>query len=309
MKSVRGRSPARKTCTVNNRPGKLELKIGRDLNRRLREALAEDLGSGDVTTERIVPRKLRGRGELIAKAPGVLCGAPVAERIFRLVSPSVRIRWKVGEGKAVKPGQVIMTMEGPYWALLAGERVALNFLQRLSGVATLTRKIVDAAGGGRAQPGRIASICDTRKTTPLWRELERYAVRAGGGTNHRFGLFDMVLIKENHVRAAGSLTEAVRRAKTAGSRLRIAAEARNEDEVQEAVEARADLILLDNMKPAQVRRIVRRYQGAGIPFEVSGGVNLSNVRSFARTGASRISIGALTHSAPALDLSLQLYLV
>jgi nicotinate-nucleotide pyrophosphorylase (carboxylating) len=287
---------------VNNPRGKLDLKIGRELDRRLREALAEDIGPGDVTTERIVPRSMQGRGELIAKADGIFCGGPVADRIWNLLSRRVRIAWKTREGGAVEPGQIVMRMEGPYWALLEGERVALNFMQRLSGVATLTRRIVDAAGG-RSGP----AICDTRKTTPLWRELERYAVRAGGGKNHRFGLFDMVLIKENHARAAGNLTEAVRRAKSSGPRLKIAAEARNEEEVREAIEAGAGLILLDNMKPAEIRRIVRRYRGAGVPFEVSGGVNLANVASFAKTGVERISIGALTHSAPALDLSLQLY--
>lgn len=302
MKSERGNSPARKTHTVNNRPFPLELNITRSLGRKLRESLAEDLGCGDVTSERVVPRSMQGRGQIVAKAPGVFCGAPVADYVWRLASRRVRAKWEAGEGEPVLPGFIVAELSGPYSALLIGERTALNFLQRLSGIATLTRDLVEAAGGASGP-----AICDTRKTTPLWRELERYAVRAGGGFNHRFGLFDMVLIKENHARAAGSLAEAIRKAKVSGSRLRIAAEARNEDEVRQACEGRVGLILLDNMTPAQARRIVRKYRAAGIPFEVSGGVSLSNIKAYARTGVDRISIGALTHSAPALDLSFQLY--
>lgn len=268
----------------------------------LRASLAEDLGPGDITTETTVPPRMPGEGRLIAKARGVFCGAPVADRIWRMVGRSVRVDWKVPEGGRVRPGQVVAELSGPYRALLIGERVALNFLQRLSGIATLTALLREAAGGG-AKP----AICDTRKTTPLWRELERYAVRAGGGVNHRFGLFDMVLIKENHIRAAGGLAEAIRRARAGAAGLKIAAEATSEQEVRAARGEGVDLILLDNMTPAQVRGIVTRYGGRGIPLEVSGGVGLHNIRSYARTGVDRISIGALTHSAPALDLSLQLY--
>lgn len=271
----------------------------------LRAALEEDLGTGDITTQWTVGKRSRGRGRLIAKAEGVLCGAPVADRIWRFVSPSVRIRWKAKDGGRTRHGQVLAELEGPYPALLAGERVALNFLQQLSGVATLTRQFVEAAGGGEGP-----DICDTRKTTPLWRELERYAVRTGGGVNHRFGLFDMVLIKENHARAAGGVGKAVKLAREGRERSRrrvfVATEATTAAEADDAWAAGAELILLDNMTPAQVRRIVHRFEGRGVPLEVSGGITLKNIASYARTGVDRISIGGLTHSAPALDLSLQL---
>jgi nicotinate-nucleotide pyrophosphorylase (carboxylating) len=290
---------------VSKRAPAPRLRISADLRSRLRAALREDLGDGDITTRWTVPARIPGRGKLIAKAEGVLCGAAVADAVWRLSSPAIRVRWKAADGARTRKGQVLAELEGPYPALLAGERVALNFLQRLSGVATLTRCFVDAAGGG-PRP----AICDTRKTTPLWRDLERYAVRVGGGTNHRFGLFDMVLIKENHARAAGGVGEAVRLAragrKRSHRRVRVATEAVDAREAAEASEAGADLILLDNMTPAQAGRIVRDLKGSGIPIEVSGGIHLKNVAAYARTGVDRISIGGLTHSAPALDLSLQL---
>ncbi len=279
----------------------------------LRNALAEDIGSGDVTSLSIVPARAKGRGKLIAKAEGIFCGREVAEQIWKLVSPKVKLRWKIKDGERVKPGQVLMELEGPYRALLAGERVALNFMQRLSGIATFTRQMVDEAAVAAKSASTKTSaikppaICDPRKTTPLWRALERHAVKCGGGTNHRFGLFDMILIKETHARAAGSVGRAITLARSKYPKLKIAAEATNEREVREAIRERADLILLDNMTPAQIKRIAQKHHGAGIPFEISGGVNLKNIRAYARMGADRISIGALTHSAPALDLSLQLY--
>lgn len=297
--------------------GKPLLKLDAELRRLIAQALREDVGSGDVTTGRIVPAGMRGRGKLIAKAEGILCGGPVFERAFKSASPRISVLWKAKEGSRVRPGRTVATIEGPYRALLEGERVALNFIQRLSGIATLTRQMVDAAGGRRGP-----AICDTRKTTPLWRKLERYAVAVGGGLNHRFGLSDMVLIKENHARAAGSLGEAIRRAQSGGRRVGkspaqglrkrrnvpIAAETRDAAEVAEALAEGVDLILLDNMTPGQVRRIVKEFRHvADCPFEVSGGVNLRNIGAYAKTGVDRISIGSLTHSAPALDLSLQLF--
>lgn len=280
-------------------------KLSRELLARLRAALEEDRGDGDITTRWTVPARSRGRGRLIAKAEGVLCGAPIADRIWKYASPSVRVTWKAADGSLTRPGQVLAELNGPYPALLAGERVALNFLQQLSGVATLTHQFVEAAGGKEGP-----DICDTRKTTPLWRELERYAVRVGGGVNHRFGLFDMVLIKENHARASGGVGRAVRNAlegrKKDRRRVRVATEAVNAAEAEEAFEAGAELILLDNMTPAQVRRVVEAFRGRKVPLEVSGGINLKNIAAYARTGVDRISIGGLTHSAPALDLSLQL---
>lgn len=290
---------------MSKQPPHPALKFSRELLARLRASLEEDLGSGDITTQWTVHKRSRARGRLIAKAEGVLCGAPVADRIWRMVSPAIRIHWKAGDGSLTRHRQVLAELEGPYRALLAGERVTLNFLQQLSGVATLTRRFVDASGGPDGP-----DICDTRKTTPLWRELERYAVRTGGGVNHRFGLFDMVLIKENHAREAGGVGAAVRLAREGRERARrrvfVAAEATNAGEADDAWAEGAELILLDNMTPTEVRRIVRRFEGRGVPLEVSGGINLKNVAAYARTGVDRISIGSLTHSAPALDLSLQL---
>lgn len=290
---------------MTDRPRIAPPKFSRDLVARLRAALDEDLGEGDVTTRWTVGPRSRGRGRLIAKARGVLCGAPVADRIWKMASPSIRVEWKVADGALIRPGQLLAELKGPYPALLAGERVALNFLQQLSGVATLTRQFVEAAGG-RNGP----DICDTRKTTPLWREFERYAVRVGGGVNHRFGLFDMVLIKENHARASGGVGRAVRKAvegrRKDRRRVRVATEAVDAAEAEEAFQAGAELILLDNMTPAQVRRIVAAFRDRDVPLEVSGGINLKNVAAYAHTGVDRISIGSLTHSAPALDLSLQL---
>lgn len=268
----------------------------------LQSALAEDLGAGDVTTERTVPEKLAGRGQIIAKAAGILCGAPVAHKIWQLADKKIVINWLAHDGAELAPGQVVAEMEGRMRGLLIGERVALNFLQQLSGVASLTAKFHAAAGG----PGGPV-ICDTRKTTPLWRYFERYAVAIGGGCNHRFGLFDMVLIKENHARAAGGLREAIQRSRVGTKKFRIAAEARDLAEVKICCEERVDLILLDNFTPARAKKAIEQYRPAGIPFEISGGVSLQNIASYAKAAPDRISIGALTHSAPALDLSVQLY--
>lgn len=273
-----------------------------ELTRMVKQALAEDIGTGDVTTNRIVPPRMMGWGELHAKQSGVLCGMRVAERVWRLLDDKVVIKWFAHDGEDIEKGQLVMRLEGRMRSLLLGERVALNFLQRLSGIATLTARFHDAVGGA---DGPV--ICDTRKTTPLWRSLERYAVRVGGGVNHRTGLYDMILIKENHVRAAGGLREAIRLARQDKGRLRLAAEARTAQEVEICCEEQVDLILLDNFTPQQARAVIARFRPAGIPFEVSGGVTLKTALAYARTGCDRISIGALTHSAPALDLSLQLY--
>jgi nicotinate-nucleotide pyrophosphorylase (carboxylating) len=273
-----------------------------ELDRQIRAALREDAGKGDMTSLATVPPRLMGWGRLIAKADGVLCGTHVADRVWRLADKKIEVAWRVHDGLDVTPGTVLATLKGRLRGLLLGERVALNFLQRLSGIATLTACFHDAVGGA---DGPV--ICDTRKTTPLWRALERYAVRVGGGINHRFGLFDMILIKENHARAAGGLREAIVLAKASRGRLRIAAEARTPREVQICCEERVDLVLLDNFTPQHARSVIARFRPASIPFEVSGGVTLRNAKSFARSGCDRISIGALTHSAPAMDISLQLY--
>jgi nicotinate-nucleotide pyrophosphorylase (carboxylating) len=272
------------------------------LKRLLKAALAEDVGAGDATTRAIVAPRQAGRGEIVAKSPGVLAGGPVAQSVWRLLDPRVRIDWLARDGERLRPGQRVAELRGRLNGLLTGERVALNFLQRLSGIATLTARFHEAAGGSG---GPV--IFDTRKTTPLWRVLERYAVAVGGGANHRFGLFDMILIKENHARAAGGLREALRRARRGGARRRVAAEARDGDEAAVCCEERVDLILLDNFTPARAREVIERFRPAGIAFEISGGVTLRNVAAYARAGPDRISVGALTHSAPALDFSVQLY--
>lgn len=272
------------------------------LKQRLRDALAEDIGNADLTTQYTVPEHLDGHGSILAKQKGILCGAPVAHMIWKMVDKNIKVQWTVDDGQPFRPGQNLASLDGPMHGLLTGERVALNFLQRLSGVATLTRQFHEAAGGAEGP-----LICDTRKTTPLWRALERYAVTVGGGVNHRFGLFDMVLIKENHARAAGGLDRAIRAARNAAHPgMRIAAEAHNEHEVQVCCEHHVDLVLLDNFDPLQARRVIDRFRPTGIPFEISGGVSLDNIDRFAHAGPDRISVGALTHSAPALDLSVQL---
>jgi nicotinate-nucleotide pyrophosphorylase (carboxylating) len=269
------------------------------LDALLQAALAEDLGSGDVTSEACLPPGLRARAVLLAKAPGVICGLPVAARVFGLLDPEVRWRPLVEDGCRVAAAPLrLAELEGSARALLAGERLALNFLQRLSGVATLTARCVELAAGR-------AEVLDTRKTTPNLRWLERYAVRVGGGRNHRFGLSDGVLIKDNHVRAAGGVGAAVRLARERAPRgLRIEVECTTLAEVAEALEAGADIVLLDNMPPDTLRAAVRLVAGRA-RTEASGGVHPGNLAEVVATGVEAVSLGMLTHSAPALDVSLE----
>jgi len=268
----------------------------------IRAALAEDVGPGDFTTLWTVPAGRPGSARIIAKTHGTLYGLEVARATFRAVDPALEVHAEAADGERVSPGQTVLRMTGAARSILTGERVALNFLQRLSGVATLTRAFVDAV------QGTGATILDTRKTTPGMRALEKAAVRAGGGANHRFGLHDMVLIKENHIAAAGGITgavEAVRRENARG--LRIEVEATNLLEVEESIAAGVDRILFDNMPLPMLAEGVRRAReaaGAPIETEASGGIGLANVAAVAGTGVQFISVGALTHSAPALDLSL-----
>jgi len=259
-------------------------------------ALAEDAGAGDVTTEATVPADARARALITQKAPGVVFGLDVAEQTFRQLDPSIAFERMVEEGRW-REGGPVLGIEGSARAILTGERTALNFLQRLSGVATAAARHV------RAVEGTGARILDTRKTTPGLRALEKAAVAAGGGTNHRAGLYDAVLIKENHAAIAGGVDEAVRRAREAAPGLPLEAEARTLDEVEEALAAGARWILLDNMSPAQLREAVVRVAGRA-ELEASGGVTLEALPDIARTGVDFISVGAITHSAPALDLSL-----
>ena len=259
-------------------------------------ALAEDVGGGDVTTLATVPAEAQARALITQKAPGVVFGLDVAEATFEALDRAVKCERRVEEGRW-RDGGPVLEIAGPARAILTGERTALNFLQRLSGVATLTARCV------RAVQGTGARILDTRKTTPGLRSLEKAAVAAGGGTNHRVGLYDAALIKENHVAIAGGLTEAVRRVRERAPEVPLEVECRNRDEVDEALAAGAERILLDNMDPEQLRAAVARVGGRA-ELEASGGVTLERLPEIARTGVHFISVGALTHSAPALDLSL-----
>jgi nicotinate-nucleotide pyrophosphorylase (carboxylating) len=262
-------------------------------------ALAEDIGSGDVTTEALVPADAVGRARIVQKEPGVLAGLRVAEAVFRRVDPELRWHAHAHEGEW-SDGGLVAEVAGSSPSILRGERVALNFLGRLSGIATLTARFV------RAVEGTGARILDTRKTTPGMRALEKEAVKLGGGDNHRFGLFDAFLVKENHIAAAGGVGEATRRALAAAPEgMRVVVECASLEEVPQALEAGAPALLLDNFSNEDLAEAVTRVGGRA-ELEASGGVNLDTVRSIAETGVDYISIGALTHSAPALDLSLQL---
>lgn len=259
-------------------------------------ALAEDLGDGDVTTAATVPQDVRASALITQKAPGVVFGLDPAEEVLRALDPDIELERLVAEGRWREGGEVMRAV-GSARAILTGERTALNFLQRLSGVATLTARCVSAVEGTGAR------ILDTRKTTPGLRMLEKAAVAAGGGTNHRIGLFDAVLIKENHAAIAGGVGEAVRRARAAAPELPLEVECRTLAEVDEALAAKAPMILLDNMTPDELRDAVA-HVGGRAELEASGGVTLATLREIASTGVQFVSVGALTHSAPALDLSL-----
>ena len=268
------------------------------LEEALRAWLREDLGQGDLTSLLVVPEDIEGEAVILAKEGGVLAGLWVAERVFALADPRTAFAPLVAEGARVAEGTEVARVRGPLRGILAGERLALNLLQRLSGIATLTRAYVEALAGTKAQ------ILDTRKTTPGLRALEKYAVRVGGGRNHRYGLFDGILIKENHVRAAGGVGEAVRRAKArAPHYLKVGVEVRDLAELEEALEAGADLILLDNFPLEALREAVRRV-GGRVPLEASGNMTLERAKAAAEAGVDYVSVGALTHSAKALDLSL-----
>ncbi|HEU0302495.1 MAG TPA: carboxylating nicotinate-nucleotide diphosphorylase [Longimicrobium sp.] len=266
-------------------------------------ALAEDVGPGDFTTLWTVPAERRAEARIDAKASGVIAGSEVAAEVFRRVDPSLEVDAVAADGTAVEPGGLAMALRGSARSILTGERTALNFMQRLSGVATVTRRYV------RAVEGTGARVIDTRKTTPGMRALEKAAVVAGGGANHRFGLHDMVMIKDNHIAAAGGITaavDAVRRRNDRG--LRVEVETTTLDEVREAIAAGVDRIMFDNMNVPLMRDAVELVRAARPrpETEASGGITLETIRVYAETGVDFISIGALTHSAPALDLSLQL---
>ncbi len=273
-----------------------------EIDALLRAALEEDIGTGDVTTTATVAASARAHARLVAKQELTLAGLPLFERVFRRLDSEILFTAHYADGSRVPTGAIVAELEGRARAILTGERTALNFLAHLSGVATL------AARYAAVLAGTSTKLRDTRKTTPLFRRIEKYAVRAGGGTNHRFGLSDGVLIKENHVSAAGGIAAAVYRAREAalGRHLKVEVEVRNEAELREALAAGPDEVLLDNFSPAEATRMVaivrRERHGCGV--ELSGGVTLTNLTAYAAAGADFISVGTLTHSAPAADFSL-----
>ncbi len=263
-------------------------------------ALAEDIGEEDVTTRCTVSPEMGLTGRFIAKEKGVIAGLAVARLTFKQVDQRVDLAFRVDDGRPVEAGQVVATVRGPGQALLSGERVALNFLQRMSGIATLTRRFVEAVAG------TSAVILDTRKTAPGLRLLDKWAVRLGGGQNHRFGLYDMVLIKDNHIAAVGSLTEAVARVRAGDAQKRpIEVEVKNLSELEEVLALNVDRVLLDNMSLAEMEQAAQ-LAGGRVPLEASGNVTLETVTAIAETGVEYISSGLLTHSVRALDISLLL---
>jgi nicotinate-nucleotide pyrophosphorylase (carboxylating) len=268
------------------------------LERAVHAALAEDIGAGDVTTDATVAADAVGTAAIVVKQAGVVCGLRAAETAFRALDPDIRFEAFAQDGDAVEPPAIVARIAGSERAILTGERVALNFLGRLSGIATLTRRYVDAV------EGTGVAVLDTRKTTPGLRALEKHAVACGGGRNHRFGLDDAVLVKDNHLRAAGSVAAAVELVRGTTD-LPVEVECESLDQLREALDAGVDAILLDNMTVAELREAVALNAGRA-RLEASGGVSLDTIRDIAETGVDEISVGALTHSAPALDVSLEL---
>ncbi len=264
-------------------------------------ALMEDIGSGDITTESVIDPNAMGQGEIIAKEAGVIAGLHIAETVFQKLDPEVRITFDIREGDTVTPSSRLLTLSGKLQGLLMGERTALNFLQRLSGIATQAQSYVAALGKTAVR------LVDTRKTTPGWRVLEKYAVRIGGAQNHRMGLYDGVLIKDNHIAACGSIEKAVLKTRQRISHLvKIEVETSNFVEVEEAIKAGADVIMLDNMDLDQIKKAVALINHRAL-VEVSGNVTRERLGPLAATGIDMISVGALTHSAQSLDLSMRIH--
>jgi len=266
----------------------------------IKQAMVEDVGSGDITTQAIISSTQKAKAIVLAKENGIIAGLAIAREVFRQIDGKIKFISKVKDGTMVEKGEIIANLVGPARGILSGERVALNFLQRLSGIATLTNQFVKKIKGARVK------ILDTRKTTPGLRALEKYAVKMGGGGNHRMGLYDAILIKDNHIKIAGGIEKAVKavRAKKADKAIEI--EAKSISEVKQAIKLQVDRILLDNMNIKTLRDAVKLCIIAGIKTEASGGINLNNVGVIARCGVDSISIGALTHSAKALDISLKI---
>jgi len=277
----------------------MQFKVNTQTRRLVKAALAEDLGSrGDITTQALVPPGARAHARIVAREPGILAGIDVAALVFQMTNRWLKIRMLRRDGQRFRAGEAILEVSGRAAPILSAERTALNFLRHLFGIATTTSRFVAKTKNTRAK------IYDTRKTTPLLRELEKHAVRCGGGHNHRIGLYDMVLIKDNHILAAGSVREAVMRARRRAPKgTLIQVECDTLAQVREALSVRPDLLLCDNMTTTQLRQVVRLTRGK-IPVEASGGVNLKTVAAIAKTGVERISVGALTHSAGEVDLGL-----
>ena len=275
----------------------------RSLDPLIELAFEEDIGIGDITTDATVPATQKGIGAFLAKSEGIVAGLPVAERVFEKLDPTLTFRTLVNDGDAVGISTPIAEVQGSAKSILIGERTALNFLQRLSGIATLTAQFVEAVADYDTK------IVDTRKTAAGWRAVQKYAVRVGGGQNHRFGLYDGVLIKDNHIVAAGGIINAVQRARQAVPHTaKIEVEVETVEQVDEALEAGADILLLDNMPPGIMQRIVQEVGDRAVT-EASGGITLEKVKTVAATGVDLISVGALTHSAMPMDISLTLTLV
>ncbi|MDI6732190.1 MAG: carboxylating nicotinate-nucleotide diphosphorylase [Candidatus Margulisbacteria bacterium] len=268
-----------------------------DYSKVIRIALSEDIGHGDITTNAIVPKNKTAKAVIRLKEAGIICGTEIACEVFRQVDRGIKFLPKCRDGQLVKKGTIIAELSGPARGILMGERVALNFLQHLSGIATLT-----ASFAARVK-GQGARILDTRKTIPGLRALEKYAVRCGGGVNHRMGLYDAILIKDNHIKIAGGVKKAVEGIRR--QRKEVEVETKNLAEVKETIQAGVGRVLLDNMEIKSLRQAVKLCKAAGVKTEASGGVNLQNVAAIARTGVDYISVGALTHSAKALDINLK----
>ena len=300
-----------------------KLKFDNTLISLLRLSIKEDIGKGDVTSDILIPKTSKSISHIIAKEEAVICGIPVAKKVFELIDSSIQFKASVLDGERVSDKEIIATISGTTRSILMGERLALNFLQRLSGISTLTRKFVEAIVGNgrdrslqqRLKPFQPAKILDTRKTTPLWRRLEKYAVVIGGGVNHRFGLYDQILIKDNHIKAAGSVTKALEiTMKKNKSKLPVIIEIQNKKELLEIFGDRrissvpkfsVDVVMLDNMSVKEIKECVDIINGR-CQIEISGNVNLNNIEKYKNLKIDRISIGALTHSVKAVDISLEI---
>lgn len=271
-----------------------------DIKPIIEYALKEDISNGDITTNSIIPSEMIAFASLLAKAPGVIAGLPVAEYVFKSLSPEINWYPLIKDGDKVQKGDIIATIKGPYRALLTGERLALNFLQRMSGIATMTAKFVEELKGFKTR------ILDTRKTVPGMRTLDKYAVKIGGGTNHRIGLYDMVLIKDNHIKVAGGITNAIDQVeKNINHKFKIEVETRTLDDVYEALGKNVDIIMLDNMDISTMTKAVEIINGR-TEIEASGNMSFNRIKEVAATGVDYISVGSLTHSVTALDISMNI---